>query len=141
MQNSRVLVVDDDANIRSAFRDFLRREHCSSVTASSVEEAWTKMSQHTIDLVITDVKLESGSGTEFLTLLKSRKRELPVIVITGYPTLITQEEVEFLGADYFFLKPLELDKLRKAVRACLHPNSKQRNEAAYQHSPSSRRPS
>jgi DNA-binding NtrC family response regulator len=124
MDHPNVLVVDDDENILSAFRDFLRRENCSAVTALSAEEALKEMDRHTIDLVITDVRLKSQSGITFFMRLKSRRRDLPVIVITGYPNLIGGEEVKALGADYFFLKPLELDKLREAVRRCLHLNSK-----------------
>jgi len=120
MDHPNVLVVDDDENILSAFRDFLRRENCSAVIASSAEEALKEMDRHTIDLVITDVRLKSQSGITFFMRLKSRRRDLPVIVITGYPNLIGEEEVKALGAEYFFLKPLELDKLREAVRRCLH---------------------
>ena len=47
---------------------------------------------------------------------------LTIIVITGYPDLINEKDVKAYGADYFFLKPLELDKLREAVRKCLHLN-------------------
>lgn len=124
LHQRKVLVVDDDENILSAFRDFLRIENCSAVTASSAEEALKEMEQQTIDLVITDVRLKSKSGVTFFMQLKSHRRELPVIVITGYPSLIGEEEVKALGADYFFLKPLELGKLREAVRKCLHLNSK-----------------
>ena len=120
----RVLVVDDDENIRSAFKDFLKREDCSAVVASSAEEALKKVEGQAIDLVITDVRLKSQSGVTLFMQIKADRPELPVIVITGYPNLITKEELRTLGADYFFVKPLELDKLRDAVRRCLHLNSK-----------------
>lgn len=120
----KVLVVDDDENILSAFKDFLRRENCSAVIASSAEKAVTEMERHTIDLVITDVRLKSQSGVTFFMQLKSNRKDLPVIVITGYPNLIGEDDIKTLGADYFFLKPLELNKLREAVRRCLHLNSK-----------------
>jgi DNA-binding NtrC family response regulator len=45
--------------------------------------------------------------------------KLPVIVITGYPDLITEEAIKEYGADFFFLKPLDLEKLRHAIRRCL----------------------
>ncbi len=120
----RVLVVDDDENIRSAFKDFLRKEHCSTVVASSAEEALKKVGRQAIDLVITDIRLKSQSGVTLFMQIKADRPELPVIVITGYPSLIAEEELRTLGADYFFVKPLELDKLRDAVRKCLHLNGK-----------------
>jgi DNA-binding NtrC family response regulator len=114
-----VLVVDDDSNILAAFEDFLRREHCLMLAASSAEEALKKLEEQRIDLLVTDVRLKLQSGITLLLQVKGSLPQLPVIVITGYPDLITEKEVKAYGADYFFLKPLELDKLRCAVRTCL----------------------
>ncbi len=118
----KVLVVDDDINILAAFEDFLRREHCYMVAASCAEEAFEKLREHHVDLLVTDVRLKMRSGVTFLLDVKGQRPKLPVIVITGYPDLVTEKDARAYGADYFFLKPLELDKLREAVRSCLHLN-------------------
>ena len=115
-----VLVVDDDVNILSAFKDFLTSEHCSMVAASNAEEAMEHLSTRHIDLVITDVRLKYQSGVTLFIRIKQQHPELPVIVITGHPDLITEKDIRLYGADYYFLKPLELDHLRNAVRKCLH---------------------
>ena len=119
----KVLVVDDDQNILSAFEDFLRKEHCSMIAASNAEEALKKMEQEHVDLLITDIRLRYQSGVTLFMHLREIQPDLPVIVITGYPDLISEEDLKTYGADYFFLKPLELDKLREAVRKCLHLNN------------------
>lgn len=119
----RVLVVDDDDNILLAFRSFLKKEMCSVDAASSAEEALSKLKRFTYNLVITDIRMGGQSGITFSLKVKHRYPEIPVIVITGHPDLITESEVKKLGADYFFLKPLELEKLRKAIRECLHLNN------------------
>lgn len=116
----RVLVVDDDANILFAFEDFFKAEHCTMIAATCAEEALKKIEQHHIDLLITDVRLKFQSGVTFLLHVKLNHPKLPVIVITGYPELITEQEIKSYGADYLFLKPLDLEKLRAAVRASLH---------------------
>jgi len=118
----RVLVVDDDANILSAFEDFLKKEHCVMVSASTTEEAMAHLQEQRIDLLITDIRLIAKSGVTLFLNAKISRPDLRVIVITGYPDMIDEKEVQSLGADYFFLKPLELDKLRDAVRTCLHLN-------------------
>lgn len=123
-QPPRVLVVDDDENIRRAFHSFLRKEQVSMDAASSAEEALRKLKQYPYDLVITDIKMRGQSGVTLSMRVKHMYGDLPVIVVTGYPDLISETEAKKLGADYFFLKPLELDKLRKAVRECLHLNNK-----------------
>jgi DNA-binding NtrC family response regulator len=119
MGQRKVLVVDDDENILSAFRDFLRGEGCHMIAASSSEEAMRKIEQQHLDLLITDIKLKNESGITFFMRVKAIRPNLPVIVITGYPDLISEQDVRAYGADFFFLKPLELHKLREAVTKCL----------------------
>ncbi len=118
-----VMVVDDDANILFAFEDFFKAERCTMIAATCAEEALKKIEHHHIDLLITDVRLKFQSGVTFLLHMKANHPKLPVIVITGHPDLVTQHDVVSYGADYFFLKPLDLEKLRAAVRTSLHFNN------------------
>jgi DNA-binding NtrC family response regulator len=115
----RALVVDDDANILSAFEDFFRKEHCTMISASSAEEALRTLAGAEVNLVITDIKMPWESGVDLCKKLKASRPNLPVIVITGYPNLVPEADARHAGADYYFLKPLELDQLRGAVRKCL----------------------
>ncbi|MGB2867872.1 MAG: response regulator [Bacteroidota bacterium] len=116
----RVLVVDDDINILSAFEDFLRKEHCVMVSASTTEEAMAHVQKERINLLITDIRLKAKSGVTLFLNAKVIRPDLHVIVITGYPDAIDEKEAHALGADHLLLKPLELEKLRQAVRSCLH---------------------
>jgi DNA-binding NtrC family response regulator len=117
-----VLVVDDDPNILSAFEEFFRKEECSVITSSSTEGAMELLKQHSVDLIITDIRLKGLSGVTFLLEVKRVRRVLPIIVMTGYPEVISESEVKQYGADYFFQKPLNLEKFRDAVRKCLYRN-------------------
>lgn len=119
----RVLVVDDDENILSAFQRFLGKEHCSVISASGAEDALNILSHVTVSLVITDVRMRWQSGVTLLIRIKQFNPALPVIVITGYPNLVSETDIRHFGAEYFFVKPLELDRLRSAVRSCLGRNS------------------
>jgi DNA-binding NtrC family response regulator len=124
----RALVVDDDSNILSAFEDFFRKEHCAMLSASGAEEALRALESAEVNLVITDIEMPWESGVGLCKKLKASRPNLPVIVITGYPNLVPEAEARRAGADYYFLKPLELDQLREAVRKCLraapHPAGK-----------------
>lgn len=122
----KVMVVDDDMNILAAFEDFLRRERCQMLSATTAEEALQKLQENPVDVLVTDVRLKFQSGVTFLLHVKESLPKIPVIVITGYPDLITERDARAYGADYFFLKPLEIDKLRGAVRECLGSHNKQR---------------
>ncbi len=123
-QPPRVLVVDDDENILHAFRSFLRKEQYVMEAASSAEEALSKLRRSLYDVIITDIRMRGQSGVTFCLHIKHRYPDLPVILITGHPDLMSEAEAKKLGADYFFVKPLELDKLRRAIRECLHLNIK-----------------
>jgi DNA-binding NtrC family response regulator len=115
----KVLVVDDDENILSAFRDFLKIEGCTMLAARSTEEAAKHIEQSQVNLLITDIRLKGQSGVTFFMRMRGIQPDLPVIVITGFPDLITEADLKAYGASYFFLKPLDLNRLREAVRKCL----------------------
>jgi DNA-binding response OmpR family regulator len=115
----KVLVLDDDVNILAAFEDFFFKEHCSMVPASTAEEALKMIEREHFDLLITDIRLKSNSGVTLLLNARIINPHLPIIVITGYPESIDEKTLKSIGADFLLLKPLELDKLRQAVRSCL----------------------
>ncbi len=119
MLQPKVLVVDDEENILSAFKNFLKKEHCEMLAATSAEQAMSVLAHNRMNLLITDIRLKGTSGVTFFMEAKRIYPKLPVIVITGYPDLITEEAIKEYGADFFLLKPLDLDKLRHAMRRCL----------------------
>lgn len=93
------------------------------VATSTAEEALNRVNDQHFDLLITDVRLKSTSGVTFFLNAKIANPYLPVIVITGYPESIDESTLKSIGADFLLLKPLELEKLRLAVRACLQKRS------------------
>ncbi|MCL4539336.1 MAG: response regulator [Bacteroidetes bacterium] len=115
----RILVVDDDANILSAFRDYLRTKNCIMVGVSDVELAFNMVMKRYFDLLITDIRLNFQSGVTFLLRAKEARPNLPVIVITGYPDIVTKNDLKTYGASHILMKPLELDQLNKAIDHCL----------------------
>ncbi len=121
----RVLVLDDDLNILAAFEDFFEKEQCRMTATSTAEEAMRLIEDQHFDLLITDVRLKSNSGVTFFLNAKTVDPHLSVIVITGYPESIDEQTLRSIGADFLLIKPLELEKLRKAVRACLGKKSLQ----------------
>ena len=115
----RILVVDDDANILSAFRDYLRTKNCIMVGVSDVELAFNMVMKRYFDLLITDIRLNFQSGVTFLLRAKEARPNLPVIVITGYPDSVSNNDLKAYGANYILFKPLELGQLDKAIDHCL----------------------
>ncbi len=114
-----MLVVDNDRNILFVFRNFLDKEHCNLIPASCIREAITNLEQNRIDLLIVDVNFKDQSSKALFKRAKELQENLPIIIITSYTDIIEEKDARKYGADYFFPKPLELNKLRDAVRKCL----------------------
>ena len=124
MNRPQILVVDNDENILSAFEDYLSKKNCTMVGAPTVETGLKKMQQQCFDLLITDVRVNSNFGINFILQAKKLQSSLPVIAITSYPDKISEANLKMSGANYLFIKPLELRKLDKAVNRCLQLNNK-----------------
>ncbi len=118
-----VLVIDDDKKILEAFKIFLDSEGVNMIASADVDDAMNKARAHKIDLVISDFYLKTKSSVELYTLIRKIYPDIQIAVITGYPEYIGEEDVKIFGADHFFTKPLELDKLRELVRKYCFPGS------------------
>ncbi len=115
-----ILVVDDEESLRLTFQLFLQRQGYNQVlTASSFEEALTAVSEHTFDLIISDIVLEGTSGIDLLRKIREMGVECPVVMVTGYPNVETASEAVRLGAFDYISKPVDKETLLKTARLAL----------------------
>ncbi len=124
MHRQKILVVDKDENILSAFRDYLRKKNYTMTGVNNVTSGLNKIRQQSFNLLITDVRVNSEFGINFISQAKKVQHNLPVIAITSYPDKINESDLRTYGADYLLIKPLELGKLDKAIEICLQSNLK-----------------
>ncbi|MCZ6601988.1 MAG: response regulator [Planctomycetota bacterium] len=124
VRNVSVLLVDDEADIRTLLREIvleeLDGETCSILEAKDGQEAIDLIREQAVDIIMTDMKMPRMDG---LTLLKEAKKLLPdveMIVMTGYSEDYTREEALRLGARDYITKPFEVDEVRLILmKACL----------------------
>lgn len=116
-----ILIVDDDASTVSALKRALQRDAYRVVGADGVSEALHQLEAGKIDLIITDIMMRGPSGLSLLIQHERRGFGLPVIVITGYSDLVSEEDLRLLGAAEVFLKPLDLTRIRASIRRLLAP--------------------
>lgn len=121
----QVLVVDNDENILSAFEDFLSKKNCKMIGAPTTEVGLKKMKLQNFDLLIADISVASKLETDFIMQAKKLQSNLKIIAITGYSDKIRDFNMKMKGADYLFIKPLELKKLNKAVDFCLRQSQEE----------------
>jgi nitrogen regulation protein NR(I) len=103
----KILIVDDEPQIRQSFEKILTAEGHTVKTASSGEAAISLVQAAVPDLVIMDVSLPGISGLEAFRAIHEIEPKLPVIVMTGKGTTETAIEATKLGAFEYVLKPLE----------------------------------
>jgi DNA-binding NtrC family response regulator len=127
---SKVLVVDDEADIRALIADILGDEGYGVTEAANAAEARSARSTTRFDLILLDIWMPDTDG---ITLLRewSDGGELncPVVVMSGHGTVDTAVEATRLGAFDYVEKPLSLAKLLRTVEGALEAGGKQRSAA------------
>ncbi|KFB72492.1 MAG: Transcriptional regulatory protein ZraR [Candidatus Accumulibacter phosphatis] len=115
----RVLVVDDEADIRELLDLTVARMGLSADCAATVTEARQFLEQQRYQLCLTDMRLPDGDGLEIVRLIAERYGETPVAVITAFGN--TQNAVAALkaGAFDYLAKPVALDQLRSLIKSAL----------------------
>lgn len=116
---ARILVVDDDASIRSTLSAILEEEGYVVDTAENGEEAIKRSNTQFYNLALIDIRLPDMEGTQLLTALKETIPPMVKIIVTGYPSLRNSVEAVNKGADGYIFKPVDVEKLLKTIKAHL----------------------
>lgn len=122
LDSKKILVVDDEADLREIVSSELEFMGANVFTAENVTEAQKILKENKIDLVISDIRMPGGTGIDLLDHIKTQYSTLlPVILITGFAD-ITNEGAYALGAEALIHKPFKLDELlQTAEKLCLTP--------------------
>ena len=116
---SDILVVDDDAAIRTVVAQSLRRAGHRVTTADSLAQLDRALASGAPDVLVTDVVLPDGDGLTHLASVSERFPALPVVVMSARNTLTTAVRAAEAGAYEYLPKPFDLDVLSRAVASAL----------------------
>lgn len=124
MQKSKILIVDDDANLRQALKIRLRANHYDTVQASDGYSAIAVAHKEQPNLIVLDLGLPAGDGFAVLERLQESDTlsDIPVIVLTARDPQSNEERTLRAGATAFFQKPADNSELLDVIRAAL-PNA------------------
>jgi nitrogen regulation protein NR(I) len=115
---SKILIIDDDDQLRKSFYKLLTEEGYRVISAASGEAGLDKVPQENPDLVILDMRLPGMNGFETFQAIHKIEPKLPVIIMTAYGTTETAIEATKLGAFDYILKPFDIpDMLNVIVKA------------------------
>lgn len=113
-----LLVVDDEKNMRLSLETIMNEEGYEYRAADSAEQALKMLGQEEFFMVITDARLGGMSGYEFLSTVKTRLPNLPILMITAYATPKLAVEAIKAGAIDYLAKPFAPEELLHAVARC-----------------------
>ena len=115
----RLLVVDDEPDLRTLYELTLVREGYDVDCAGSVEEAWAALQAQRFAVVITDMRLPDGTGLDLLRRMDEQGRREKGIVITAYGSAENAVEALKAGAYDYLTKPVDLRQFRSVVATAL----------------------
>ncbi len=116
---SKLLLIDDEADLRYSFQRIFNSPELELTTAASGEEGLRIIPKLKPDLVIMDVRMAGISGLETLRRIRQLEPKLLVILMTAYGTTQTAIEAMKLGAYDYLLKPFDVPKLKEIVANAL----------------------
>lgn len=118
---AKILVVDDDPNIRFLLCEVLQREKHKVTQASDGSEAIDLLHQaHEFELVISDLHMKRVDGIQVLRTVKEKRTDLEVLILTGYGTVNSAVQAMKLGAFDYLTKPLNIEELKFKVNQALN---------------------
>jgi two-component system, OmpR family, response regulator len=115
----KVLVVEDDPNLRQLMAVFLRRNGFEVMRAQDGEEALSVMESAMPDLIICDIMMPRMDGFALTSDLRQAYPELPILMVTAREALEDKRKAFSMGTDDYMVKPIELDEMLLRVNALL----------------------
>ena len=115
----KILVVDDEESIRFTFDNFLTEAGYDVICAAHYDDAEHYLEHSNLDLIFADIFLENGSGLDLLKAVNKINSNIPVIMITGAPSIETAAESLRHGALNYIVKPLRQDAILRATNVAI----------------------
>ncbi len=111
----RILLIDDDPDIRTVMSALLKNRNYEVETASSKEDAFKMLKAYTPSLILMDVLLSGADGREICREIKANDqlKQIPVIMFSGHPS--AADKIDSYGADDFISKPFNVDALLEKI--------------------------
>jgi len=112
---SRVLLVDDEPSVLETMAAILEQEGYEVVPSDSVEDALLRLRSAEYDLLLTDLRIDTGSGLTLLAEVRERAPDTTAIMLTGYASLESAVDALREGAYDYLVKPCHVEELKATV--------------------------
>lgn len=129
MDRFRILVVDDELLIRDMLYDFFMAQEWDIVVTEDGYKAIDYLKARPFDIVLADIKMPEMTGLELSGKIRGLYPGLPIVLMTGYPSLETALEALRYKVDDYIIKPFNVNHLYKVVREVIPARRKAAAEA------------
>lgn len=116
LDNSKILVVDDDGDLRRVLTTILRRQGFIVSAVETGREAIEHIASGEYKIALIDVRLQDMNGLDVICETHKLKPEVTKIVITGYPSEEDKSKAKQCGASMYLVKPVRAEELVKIVK-------------------------
>jgi signal transduction histidine kinase/CheY-like chemotaxis protein len=117
--SAKVLVIDDDEQMRAVLCDILHNSKCEVEQAGSGKEGLSLFSHGSFDIVLSDLGMEGITGWEVAQKVKETSPETSVVLITGWGTQLDDDEVRKRGVDFVVSKPFRIKEVQQLVNKAM----------------------
>lgn len=115
----KILLVDDEESLLKMLSWNLEIAGFSVLTALSAQEALSQINQHSIDLVLTDIRMPVMDGISLVKTIKKTNQKIPCLLMSGHADIDIQEEARIAGANGYINKPIKFDELINLVKGSI----------------------
>ena len=132
MAKNKILIVDDNPNIRKSLQVILQKEGFITRAVSSGEEVIEEVKKHSPDLILLDLALPGLSGIEVLKYIRTFEQEVIIVIITANPSFESAAEAIRCGAYDYIVKPYDIDEALFTVKRAIEKKlslTRSRNQA------------
>ncbi|MFZ3086567.1 MAG: sigma 54-interacting transcriptional regulator, partial [Methylotenera sp.] len=124
-----IWIIDDDKSIRWVFEKALARTDLDFKTFSSVAEALNALEREQPQVVVSDIRMPNGSGLDFLSEIKQKYPDIPVIIMTAYSDLESAVAAFQGGAFEYLAKPFDVDQAIDIIKRAVEESTRQASES------------
>ncbi len=116
---NNIWILDDDKSIRWVFEKALEKENLSYKTFSNANEAINQFNHEKPSVIVSDIRMPGESGLIFLSKVKDKFPEIPIIIMTAYSDLDTAVSAFQKGAFEYIAKPFDIDKALEVIKQAM----------------------
>lgn len=116
IEQFKIMFIDDDDSVRDVMCELLSRKGWTVDPFDSAEQGLAALKDGAYDVVLTDINMPGLSGMNFLVAAREQAPEVPVIIVTGYPTIDIAVDAMKVGAVDFLAKPFKVEELEIVIR-------------------------